>query len=116
MMPASAEEKKTFFKNHKPPEKKEKEEEDEEKPETQKKPLLNSFYSIDNPISTCIGEIGEFDPTPEAFPNHPSVGLYGKRRTGKSYTLRCLLYNCFRDVPFGVFHTFDFFQIGFCLI
>ena len=105
MIPASVEEKKAFFKNHKPP--KEKKEKEEEKPKEQK--LLNNFYSIENPISTCIGEIGEFDPKPEAFPNHPSVGLYGKRRTGKSYTLRCLLYNCFRHVPFGAFHTFDFF-------
>ena len=117
MKPVDKETKKAFFKNHKKEERPEKDEEEPAKPDAQSKTeLLNSFYKIKNPIPTCVGPIGEFEATPDAFPNHPSVGLFGKRRTGKSYTLRCLLYNCFRDVPFGLLNFFDFFQVCFCLI
>jgi len=111
MHPASADVKREFFKNHKKPPKNDSESEsDSDSESSEEKPRKtgkkNEFYEIINPISTCVGEIGEFQAIPESLPNHPSVGLFGKRRTGKTYTLRCLLFNCFRNVPFGIFYLF----------
>lgn len=58
-------------------------------------------YQIINSIQTCIGEIGQFLPGPDYLPNHPAVAFFGKRRTGKSFGLRWLMYKCFRNYPFG---------------
>lgn len=58
-------------------------------------------FQIINPIDTILGPIGQFLPLPDYLPNHPSVGLFGKRRTGKSFLLRWLMYRCFRHYPFG---------------
>jgi hypothetical protein len=40
--------------------------------------------------------------TSENFPKHPSLCLFGKRRTGKTFSLRWIMYNCFRHIPFGI--------------
>lgn len=110
MKTAGIEEKKEFFKNHKkkePPPKEESSSEDEEEEDEEKKTQENvgdgnfNPYDVINPISTCVGPVGEFILQKEALPKHPSLVLYGKRRTGKSYSLRWLMFNCFRDVPFG---------------
>jgi len=70
------------------------------------------FYQLIEPIQTALGPIPRFIATPDAMPTHPSIGLFGKRRTGKSYTARDWCYNCFRDIPFGVVLT-DTKQNGF---
>lgn len=99
-----------FFRNHKKPEKPEKEEDSKDsEPETDSNDS-KSVYDIVNPIQTVVGPIGQFIPIPEAMPNHPSIVFFGKRRTGKSYGLRDLMYHCFRDVPFGSF------CLSFCFI
>ena len=103
---------KEFFRNHKkmemgsttapraeaPPQQEEK-----RKESTDKKNNSSSVYEIVDPIQTSAGLIGQFIPTPDAMPNHPSIVLFGKRRTGKSFSLRSIMFNCFRDVPFGKF-------------
>jgi len=110
---------KEFFKNHKkmevgrnkvkapPREDHSDEEEKEEKEEDSETDTGNEstsdVYKIVNPIATSAGPIGQFIPTPDAMPNHPSIVLFGKRRTGKSFSLRSIMYHCFRDVPFGKF-------------
>lgn len=63
------------------------------------------MFQIVDPIPTIIGDIGKFILTPDTFPIHPACCLFGKRRTGKTFTLRWWMYNCFRDVPFGVVFT-----------
>lgn len=70
------------------------------------------FYQLIEPIETALGPIPRFIATPEAMPTHPSIGLFGKRRTGKSWTARDWCFNCFQDVPFGVVCT-DTKQNGF---
>jgi hypothetical protein len=71
-------------------------------------------YTAINPIQVSVtlktGEniafpVGQFLPSPQVFPMHPAVSLFGKRRTGKTFTLRWWMYNAFRDVPFGVVFT-----------
>jgi len=62
-------------------------------------------FAVVNPIPSIFGPVGEFVMKPESFPMHPSVVDFGKRRTGKSFTFRWILYNCFRDIPFGVVLT-----------
>lgn len=116
-----------FFKNHKPPVKQkhpeqhkqntsddETDESAEEKIPNQPRQLSGDVWAMQNPIQTCVGPIGEFILTPESFPKHPSVCLFGKRRTGKSFSLRWIMFNCFRHVPFGnsklCNRTFCFFQ------
>lgn len=66
---------------------------------------LEGPFAVVDPIDTCIGPIGRFQLVEESFPTHPSVVLFGKRRTGKSFSLRDMLFHCFRDVPFGVVLT-----------
>lgn len=58
-------------------------------------------FKIVEPIPTVMGPIGKFLPEPDYLPNYPSVGLFGKRRTGKSFFLRWLMYRCFRHLLFG---------------
>lgn len=70
------------------------------------------FYELEEPIPTILGPIGKWQLTPDALPNFPAIGLFGKRRTGKSFSLRNICYNCFRDVPFGVVLS-DTAQNGF---
>ena len=72
----------------------------------------SGFYRVEEPIDSIIGPIGKFTPSPEEMPNHPSVGFFGKRRTGKSYAARDLCHKCFQDIPFGVVLT-DTKQNGF---
>lgn len=62
-------------------------------------------YQPVEPIQTCIGPIGKFVLQPGVFPRHASMGFFGKRRTGKSFSLRWIMYNCFRHIPFGVCFT-----------
>lgn len=69
---------------------------------------LEGPFKIINPIDTCIGPIGQFIMEPDSFPLHPSVLFYGKRRTGKSYSCRWILYKCFSDYPFGICCTGKF--------
>lgn len=66
---------------------------------------ISPFFAVINPIPTCVGDIGEFQLIPGIFPVHAAVALFGKRRTGKSFTLRWWMYNCFRHIPFGVVFT-----------
>ncbi len=66
---------------------------------------ISPFFAIINPIPTIVGDIGEFQLIPGIFPVHAAVALFGKRRTGKSYTLRWWMYNCFRHIPFGCVFT-----------
>ena len=78
------------------------EEEDNDKEACSKS---DAIFGIVNPINTCVGPIGEWQVCPESFPSDPSVILFGKRRTGKTFTLRWILYNCFRHYKFGVVFT-----------
>lgn len=66
---------------------------------------LGGGFALYDPIETCVGPIGRFLAEPENFPLHPAVALFGQRRTGKSYTLRYLMFKCFRDYPFGMVLT-----------
>ncbi len=70
------------------------------------------MYPLEEPLQTILGPIGKFIPTPEIMPNFPSIGLFGKRRTGKSFCLRDLCFKCFLDIPFGIVLT-DTAQNGF---
>ena len=63
---------------------------------------LGGAFTVVDPIPSCVGPIGRFQATRDNFPLHPAVVLFGKRRTGKSYTLRDIMYHCFRDIPFGI--------------
>ena len=63
---------------------------------------LQGAFEIVDPIPTVIGNIGRFVPDIEHLPKHPSVIAFGKRRTGKTFTTRDLLFKCFRHIPFGV--------------
>lgn len=63
---------------------------------------LGDAFEIVDPIETCVGPIGRFQLKPENFPLHPSVCLFGKRRTGKTFTLRDILAKCFQHIPFGI--------------
>ena len=65
----------------------------------------DGIYPIINPVQTMLGPIGEFIVEPENFPVHCSMGLFGKRRTGKSFSLRWIMYNAFKDTPFGIVLT-----------
>lgn len=99
--PTTAEAKKRFLKGGAPP-KKNVEPEDEDPKEEQQTELLEGPFEIVEPIDTVVGPIGKFIMEPQNFPMHPSVILFGKRRTGKTFTLRDIMYNCFRDIPFGI--------------
>lgn len=63
------------------------------------------MFQIEEALHTVCGDIGKFIMIPDAFPIHPSCAFFGKRRTGKTYTLRWWMYNCFRHIPFGVVFT-----------
>lgn len=63
---------------------------------------LQGAFEIVDPIPTVIGDIGRFVPDIQHLPLHPSVIAFGKRRTGKTFTTRDLLFKCFRHIPFGV--------------
>ena len=97
-----------FFKKKKDSddESEEKEEEQEKRTERKEHELPKSdVFAIVEPLSTVVGEIGKFILTPETFPIHPAIVAFGKRRTGKTFTLRWWLYNGFRDIPFGCVFT-----------
>lgn len=70
--------------------------------------MLSGAFALINPINTICGPIGEFQMEPQNFPRHPSVLFYGKRRTGKSFSCRDMLYKCFADYPFGICCTGEF--------
>jgi len=61
------------------------------------------FFQVEEEIATPVGGIGKFTPCLEVLPKYPSIVFYGKRRTGKSFGVRDLCYNCFRHIPFGIF-------------
>lgn len=67
----------------------------------QQKTNYEGAFEIIDPIETCVGPIGRWIPTIENLPLAPSIAAFGKRRTGKSFTFRWIMYNCFRDIPFG---------------
>ena len=71
--------------------------------------LTGAFAMVD-PIQTPIGPIGQWILSPENLPLHPSILIYGKRRTGKSYTARWILFNCFRDYDFGIVCTGTYYN------
>lgn len=59
-------------------------------------------FAIIDPIQTRLGPIGKWIPDLEHLPKSPSIVAFGKRRTGKSFSCRWILYNCFRHIPFGI--------------
>ena len=59
-------------------------------------------FEIIDPIPTSVGPIGKWIPDIEHLPKSPSIVAFGKRRTGKSFSLRWIMYNCFRHIPFGI--------------
>lgn len=63
---------------------------------------LEGLFAVVDPIPTVVGPIGRFQLSEETFPTHPAVIAFGKRRTGKTFTFRWLMYNCFRQIPFGI--------------
>jgi len=67
--------------------------------------VLGPAFAIVEPIDTIVGPLGKFQIKEENFPWHCALGLFGKRRTGKTFSLRWLLYNAFRRCPFGVVFT-----------
>lgn len=102
--PATAESKKRFLKGGAA--KKEtaqpKNKEDDKEMEEEHAELLQGPFAVVEPIDTVVGPIGKFIMEPDNFPTNPSVILFGKRRTGKTFTLRDIMYHCFRDIPFGI--------------
>jgi hypothetical protein len=66
------------------------------------KTAYEGAFEIIDPIETCVGPIGKWIPKLENLPHAPSIAAFGKRRTGKSFTFRWIMYNCFRHIPFGV--------------
>ena len=66
---------------------------------------VGPMFQIFEPLDTVVGPIGKFILTEDTFPIHPAMAFFGKRRTGKTYTLRWWMYNCFRNIPFGVCFT-----------
>lgn len=66
---------------------------------------LGGVFSLIDPIPTVVGPIGRFPAVPEAFPLHPAIVAFGKRRTGKTFTTRDIFYHCFQDIPFGIVLT-----------
>lgn len=58
-------------------------------------------FEIIDPIQTAAGSIGKWIPDIQHLPKSPSIVAFGKRRTGKSFSLRWIMYNCFRHIPFG---------------
>ena len=59
-------------------------------------------FAVIDPIDTPLGPIGKFQMDLEHFPLHPAMCLFGKRRTGKTFTLRDVMAKCFTHIPFGV--------------
>jgi len=88
-LPAKRDEKAEFLKIDKPRKKKQKDSPDSDP------------FAIVDPIDTCVGPIGRWIPDIEHLPKSPSIVFFGKRRTGKSFSGRWILYNCFRHIPFG---------------
>lgn len=66
---------------------------------------LTGAFALVNPIQTVVGPIGEWVLDIENLPMHPSILIYGKRRTGKSFSARWMLFKCFRDYEFGIVCT-----------
>jgi hypothetical protein len=66
---------------------------------------LEGAFALVEPIPTCVGPIGKFVAEPDMMPLCPSIVAFGKRRTGKSFTFRDIMYHCFRDLPFGIVLT-----------
>ena len=58
-----------------------------------------SWEHNDNPIQTCVGPIYEFKPVMDNVPHAPSIGLFGKRRTGKSTSGLNLMPHYFKEIP-----------------
>ena len=72
--------------------------------------VLDGAFRIEHPIDTIVGPIGQFIMEPDSFPKHPSILFYGKRRTGKSYSCRWILFKCFSDYPFGICCTGTYYN------
>jgi len=66
---------------------------------------LGGAFEVVNPIDTILGPIGQFICDIEHFPLNPSMALFGPRRTGKSFSLRYIMYNAFRHIPWGCVFT-----------
>lgn len=47
-------------------------------------------------------KLSQWLPWPENIPLHPSIGAFGKRRTGKTTTIKNLASWAFQNIPFGV--------------
>ncbi len=47
-------------------------------------------------------DISQWLPWDENIPSHPSIGCFGKRRTGKSTTIKNFAYWTLQHVPFGI--------------
>lgn len=98
-----------------PPPKKEDDREKDQKPVVKGQSSIPPMFRPQNPIQTIVGPVGEFIASPEYFPEHPSMVVFGKRRTGKTFFLRWLMSKAFRDIPFGRWF-FEFFYHFFGLI
>jgi len=53
-------------------------------------------------IPSCVGPIFEWCPVPENLPHAPTIAFFGKRRTGKSTTIKNMCFHLFQHVPFGL--------------
>lgn len=106
--PATAADKKKFLKGDNAALQskwKEVKEDDKQEGKQSKGEMLTGPFAIINPIPSIVGPLGEFQCIPENFPLHPAIVGFGKRRTGKSYTFRDVLFKAFRDIPFGICMT-----------
>jgi hypothetical protein len=95
-----------FFKKNKDEDDESTDDENEKRTEKTANELpKGDMFKIVEPIETVVGEIGKFILNEDTFPIHPAMAFFGKRRTGKTFTLRWWMYNCFRKIPFGVCFT-----------
>ena len=97
------------------PPKKEDDDKKAQKPNVKGQSSIPPMFRPQNPIQTIVGPVGEFIALPEYFPEHPSMVVFGKRRTGKTFFLRWLMSKAFRDIPFGKRIFFKFFCHLLCL-
>lgn len=109
---ASAADKRKLLQPRKPQDSDRNDGDDKEFPKHQQQfePILTGAFAMVNPIETCLGPIGQFILKPENFPSHPSILFYGKRRTGKSFSARWILFKCFKDYPFGICCTGTYYN------
>lgn len=66
---------------------------------------LGETFAVIDPIDTIVGPIGRFTADIDHFPLHPAIAAFGKRRTGKSFTLRDWFFHAFQHIPFGICMT-----------